>query len=63
MALPPCPPSLKQIQHFLKLAQEHDERDIVVAYWARLHALQIGLKASKKLPEETALLLGELNSY
>ncbi|XP_018786553.1 PREDICTED: vacuolar protein sorting-associated protein VTA1 homolog [Bactrocera latifrons] len=57
MEFPPCPASLKQIQHFLKIAQEHDSRDIVVAYWARLYALQIGLKISKQQPDETKLLL------
>ncbi|XP_037821866.1 vacuolar protein sorting-associated protein VTA1 homolog [Lucilia sericata] len=58
MEFPPCPPSLKQIQHFLKLAQEHDTRDIVVAYWSRLYALQVGLKITTQQPEETKLLLG-----
>jgi len=57
MSLPECPPSLKQIQHFLKLAQEHDTRDIVIAYWSRLYALQVGLKLSAQQPEETRLLL------
>lgn len=36
-----------------------DARDIVVAYWSRLHALQTGLKLTTKQPEETALLLGK----
>ncbi|XP_065359052.1 vacuolar protein sorting-associated protein VTA1 homolog [Calliphora vicina] len=58
MELPACPPSLKQIQHFLKLAQEHDSRDIIVAYWSRLYALQVGLKITTQQPEETRLLLG-----
>ncbi|KAH8263788.1 hypothetical protein KR038_003462 [Drosophila bunnanda] len=57
MEFPPCPPSLKSIQHFLKLAQEHDTRDLVIAYWARLYALQVGLKASTQTGEETKLLL------
>ncbi|XP_068148384.1 vacuolar protein sorting-associated protein VTA1 homolog [Drosophila tropicalis] len=57
MEFPPCPPSLKSIQHFLKLAQEHDSRDVIIAYWARLYALQVGLKASTQSPEETKLLL------
>ncbi|XP_030380140.1 vacuolar protein sorting-associated protein VTA1 homolog [Scaptodrosophila lebanonensis] len=57
MDFPQCPPSLKGIQHFLKLAQEHDTRDPVIAYWARLYALQIGLKASTQSAEETKLLL------
>lgn len=34
-----------------------DARDVVVAYWARLYALQTGLKLSSKQPEETALFL------
>lgn len=51
--------SLKQIQHYLKTALEHDTRDPVVAYWCRLHALQVGLKlTSKKTPEETKFLVG-----
>ncbi|XP_013105872.1 vacuolar protein sorting-associated protein VTA1 homolog [Stomoxys calcitrans] len=57
MEFPPCPASLKQIQHFLKIAQEHDVRDIVVAYWSRLYALQVGLKLTTQQPEETRLLL------
>ncbi|XP_034481918.1 vacuolar protein sorting-associated protein VTA1 homolog [Drosophila innubila] len=57
MDFPPCPASLKSIQHFLKLAQEHDSRDVVIAYWARLYALQVGLKASSQTAEETKLLL------
>ncbi|EDV95900.1 vacuolar protein sorting-associated protein VTA1 homolog [Drosophila grimshawi] len=57
MEFPNCPASLKSIQHFLKLAQEHDTRDVVIAYWARLYALQVGLKASTQTAEETQLLL------
>ncbi|CAH0407632.1 unnamed protein product [Chilo suppressalis] len=56
--IPDCPPSLKSIQHYLKTASEHDARDPVVAYWCRLHALQIGLKiTTKKTPEETKVLM------
>ncbi|XP_026750990.1 vacuolar protein sorting-associated protein VTA1 homolog [Galleria mellonella] len=56
--IPECPPSLKSIQHYLKTAAEHDTRDPVVAYWCRLHALQVGLKlTSKKTPEETKVLM------
>ncbi|CAK1603992.1 unnamed protein product [Parnassius mnemosyne] len=57
--IPECPPSLKSIQHYLKTASEHDARDLVVAYWCRLHALQVGLKlTNKKTPEETKMLMG-----
>lgn len=56
--IPECPPSLKSIQHFLKTAAEHDTRDPIVAYWCRLHALQVGLKlTTKKTPEETKVLM------
>lgn len=58
-SIPECPPSLKPIQHYLKTAAEHETRDPVVAYWCRLHALQMGLKlTTKKTPEETKLLIG-----
>ncbi|XP_047986205.1 vacuolar protein sorting-associated protein VTA1 homolog [Leguminivora glycinivorella] len=56
--IPECPPSLKSIQHYLKVATEHETRDPVIAYWCRLHALQVGLKATtKKTPEETKVLM------
>ncbi|XP_026485792.1 vacuolar protein sorting-associated protein VTA1 homolog [Vanessa tameamea] len=56
--IPDCPPSLKSIQHYLKTAAEHDSRDPVVAYWCRLHALQVGLKVTeKKTSEETKVLM------
>ncbi|CAG9560312.1 unnamed protein product [Danaus chrysippus] len=60
--IPECPPSLKSIQHFLKTAAEHDTRDPTVAYWCRLHALQVGLKmTTKKTPEETQLLMAVMD--
>ena len=69
--LPPCPASLRPIQHFLKIATEHDSRwaeqikklliyffrDVVVAYWARLTALQKGLEIDKSSSEALAILL------
>lgn len=60
--LPDCPPSLKSIQHYLKTASEHDGRDFVVAYWCRLHALQMGMKLNtKKTMEEAKLLMGVMD--
>jgi vacuolar protein sorting-associated protein VTA1 len=47
LVLPPCPPSLKPIQHLLKTGTEHEGRDPVVAYWCRLAALQAGLALDK----------------
>ena len=32
-SLPPLPESLKTLQHYLKIATEHDKRDPVVAYY------------------------------
>lgn len=29
-AFPECPPNLKQIQPYLKIAQEHENRDVVM---------------------------------
>ncbi|RZF39890.1 hypothetical protein LSTR_LSTR010518 [Laodelphax striatellus] len=55
--LPPCPVSLRSIQHYLKTAQEHDERDPVVSYWCRLYALQTALKIDKKSDEAKSLLM------
>lgn len=55
---PTCPTSLKSIQPYLKIASEHDNRDIVVSYWCRLYSLQVAMKlTANKSPEETALLL------
>ena len=34
--LPPVPPQLKAIQHYLKTATEHDKRDPVVAYYCKI---------------------------
>jgi len=55
--LPPIPPKLKPIAHLLKTATEHETRDPVVAYWARLAALQNGLNIDKKSKESTAVLI------
>lgn len=39
MNFPPVPNELKCLNHFLKLAMEHEERNVVVAYWSKLHLL------------------------
>lgn len=54
---PQCPASFKTIQHFMKIAQEHEGRDTVVCYWSRLYALQQGLKLKTNQPEETTYLI------
>jgi len=57
LTLPPVPASLRPVQHFLKLATEHDNRDPVVAYWARLTALQAGLELDKSSAEALGILM------
>merc|ERR1719228_2199858 len=57
LSVPPCPPSLKAIQHYLKIATEHESRDPVITYWARLTALQNGLAIDKSSKEALAVLL------
>ncbi|XP_060609455.1 vacuolar protein sorting-associated protein VTA1 homolog isoform X1 [Anolis sagrei] len=49
--LPPLPPPLKAIQHFLRTAQEVEKREPVVAYYCRLYAMQTGMKIDSKNPE------------
>ena len=57
LSLPGCPPSLKSIQHYLKIASEHETRDPVITYWARITALQNGLSIDKSSKEALAVLL------
>ncbi|XP_042207210.1 vacuolar protein sorting-associated protein VTA1 homolog [Homarus americanus] len=56
--LPPCPPSLRTVQHYIRLATEYDKREPVVAYWSRLYALQTALRLDRKSPEARAVLTG-----
>jgi len=60
VAFPPVPPQLKQLNHFLKVAAEHETRDPVVAYWARFHAVQVGLTIDKTTAEAKTLLFSLL---
>jgi len=57
LTLPPCPTSIKTIQHFLKTAAEHEKRDPVITYWCRLAALQNGMALDKSSNESLAVLL------
>ncbi|KAK6168787.1 hypothetical protein SNE40_019968 [Patella caerulea] len=49
--LPPLPPALKPIQHYLKTATEHEQRDQVVAYYCQLYAMQKGMIIDRKSPD------------
>ncbi|XP_032755253.1 vacuolar protein sorting-associated protein VTA1 homolog [Rattus rattus] len=44
------PVQLKSIQHHLRKVQEHDKRDIVVAYYCLLYGMQTGMKIDSKTP-------------
>ncbi|CAG9858477.1 unnamed protein product [Phyllotreta striolata] len=41
---PPVTPEVKPIAHLLKLADEHEERNIVVTYWARMAGCLLALQ-------------------
>lgn len=32
---PSCPPQLKTVQHYLKLATDYESREIVISYWGK----------------------------
>ncbi|XP_063239448.1 vacuolar protein sorting-associated protein VTA1 homolog isoform X2 [Bacillus rossius redtenbacheri] len=59
--LPPLPDTLKQIQRFLNVANQFEQRDIAVAYWSRLHALQLALKMDRKSKEAQAVSVALLD--
>lgn len=64
MPFSPVPAEIKPVAHLMKVAEEHDARNIVVAYWARMAACRLALKMipGKKSPETTALL-GEILNW
>ncbi|ESP03130.1 hypothetical protein LOTGIDRAFT_137913 [Lottia gigantea] len=49
--LPPLPAKLKPIQHYLKTAIEHEQRDAVIAYYCQLYAMQKGMAIDRKSPD------------
>ncbi|XP_050307243.1 vacuolar protein sorting-associated protein VTA1 homolog [Anthonomus grandis grandis] len=63
MPFSPVPSEIKPVAHLMKLADEHDQRNVVVAYWARMAACRLALKMvpGKKSPEFTTLLNEILN--
>ncbi|XP_005095560.1 vacuolar protein sorting-associated protein VTA1 homolog [Aplysia californica] len=52
------PGSLKQIQHYLKTAAEHDKRDPVIAYYCRLYGMQKAMEIDRSSPEARQFLVG-----
>jgi len=55
--LPPLPDNFKPVGHLLKTAHEHETRDAVVTYWARLAAFQSAMAIDKKSKEAKAILI------
>jgi len=56
------PPTLKSLQHYMKIAGEHDKRNAVVAYYARMYVAQQGIKIDAKSPEARTFLIGLMDS-
>lgn len=56
---PPIPPSIKHVAHFMKVAEEHDKRNIVISYWSRMYAVESAMRSisGQKPPEVTAFLV------
>ncbi|CAH8504457.1 unnamed protein product [Dicrocoelium dendriticum] len=50
------PPSLKSISMFIKCAEQHDARDVVIAYYCRLCAFQKGYGIDPSSPDSKAYL-------
>ncbi|XP_022918763.1 vacuolar protein sorting-associated protein VTA1 homolog [Onthophagus taurus] len=59
MGFPPVPPEVRSLSHFLKVADDHEQRNIVITYWARMYAVQSAMNAlpGKRPPAVTELLL------
>ncbi|XP_066915139.1 vacuolar protein sorting-associated protein VTA1 homolog [Clytia hemisphaerica] len=56
------PPTLKQINSYLKLAKEYDKRDPTVAYFCRMYAVHKGIKLDSKSPEAKKFLFGMMDN-
>jgi len=56
------PPSLKSLQHYMKIAAEHDKRNLVVAYYSRMYVAQQGIKIDSKSQEARKFLMGLMDS-
>jgi len=56
------PSTLKSLQHYMKIAGEHDKRNAVVAYYARMYVAQQGIKIDSKTPEARNFLIGLMDA-
>lgn len=60
--IPSLPPTLKSLQHYMKIATEHDKRDPVVAYYARMYVAQQGITIDGKSTEARTFLIGLMDA-
>ncbi|KAF5288729.1 hypothetical protein FQA39_LY15301 [Lamprigera yunnana] len=59
---PPVPDEVKHITHYMKVADEHDRRNVVVSYWSRMYACEAGMHGTvTKSPELTHFLISVMN--
>lgn len=56
------PATLKSLQHYMKIAAEHDKRNPVVAYYARMYVAQQGIKIDSKTPDARNFLIGLMDT-
>lgn len=56
---PPVPLAAKHVAHYMKVADEHDDRNMLISYWSRMYACEIAMKSitGKKPPEVTSFLI------
>ena len=54
------PAQLRPIAHYVKIAQEYSQRDIVISYWALYYAVQAGMKIDRSSPEAMQFLASTL---
>ncbi|KAF5282756.1 hypothetical protein FQR65_LT02753 [Abscondita terminalis] len=52
-SLPPIPSQIRHVAHFMKVAEEHDERNVVISYYSRMFACEAAMKSipGEKPPE------------
>ncbi|XP_067946855.1 vacuolar protein sorting-associated protein VTA1 homolog [Watersipora subatra] len=56
-SMPPLPAHYKSLQHYLKTAQEHEQKYPVVSYYCRMYVLQTGMELDRSSPEAKAVLM------
>jgi len=55
------PPQYRALAHYIKIGNEHKERDIVTYYWCLYYAAEAAMKIDKSSPECKKFLVSTLN--